>query len=181
MHLRTDRPEIPRMVKRDQTERTLVFRREMQRSIFALLIASISLSALAQVPKNQETPKGCKVGNLYGSGDPATGTVTKFFADLRIAIKNGDKTRVAQLAHYPLLVSTRETEFTVHSQKQFVKQYDQILPANLQSFLLKQSPECVSRVGVKGFSIGSGQLWFDEYPDGRVRMFTINAIVYPGE
>jgi hypothetical protein len=154
----------------------------MRRYILASFVALLSLPMFAQSLKGDAPHDSCRLGNLYESSDPAKReAIAHFLTELKSAIKDGDKSRVAQLAHYPLSVETTNAEFTITSQKEFVNQYDRILPVELRTFLLKQQPRCVSRVGAKGFSVGTGQMWFDEYSDGRVRMFTINAIVYPGE
>lgn len=154
----------------------------MKHYLQVIFVASLSLSALAQSPRSQVPRDGCKPGNLYKESDRSKrDKLAQFLEELRIAIKDGDKSRVAQFAHYPLSVATGKAKFTIDSQKAFVDQYNEIMPVELRTFLLKQQPQCISRVGVNGFSIGSGQIWFDEYPDGEVRMFAVNAIVYPGE
>jgi hypothetical protein len=154
----------------------------MQKYVIATFMALLSFSAFAQGSPSNLPPGSCTPGNLYESSDRAKSeAMAHFLTELKAAIKDGDKSRVAQLTHFPLSVETANAEFTIDSQKEFLKQYDRILPDELRTFLLKQKPQCISRVGAQGFSIGTGQIWFDEYPDGKVRMFTINAIVYPGE
>ncbi len=154
----------------------------MKRYTLTSFIALSSVFVFAQSLKSETVSGSCKRENLYENNDYAKKeTIVLFLTELQYAIKEGDKPRVAKLVHYPLSVQTTNAEFNIASQKEFIKQYDRILPIELKSFLLKQQPQCVSRVGAKGFSIGSGQLWFDEYPDGEVRIFAINAIVYPGE
>ena len=80
---------------------------------------------------------------------------------------------------YPLLFATANQQLKVGSRKELIAKYDQIITAELKTFLIQQEPECISRVGAKGFTIGQGQLWFDKFPDGKVRIFTINCVFYP--
>lgn len=172
------------MERRPNSKEVLLGERRLilQHYLLVIFLALLSMSAFAQSPSDQVPRVGCKPGNLYEESDRSKrDKVEHFLEELRIAVKDGDKLRVAQLAHYPLRVATAKAEFTIDSQKAFVNQYNEIMPVELRTFLLKQQPQCISRVGVKGFSIGNGQIWFDEYPDGGVKMFAVNAIVYPGE
>jgi hypothetical protein len=59
--------------------------------------------------------------------------------------------------------------------------YDRIFTAPLKRLLLNTQPDCVRRVGANGFSFSKGQIWFDRYPDGQVRVFTITPVDYPGK
>jgi hypothetical protein len=74
-----------------------------------------------------------------------------------------------------------ESTITIHTEQEFTDNYEKIFTKELREFLLRQEPPCISRVGAKGFSVGTGQIWFDQSDDGKFKIFAINAIVYPGE
>ena len=151
---------------------------EMQKCLIAMCIALVSLMIAAPPIRAGVQTTACKPGNLYKEG-PARGVViTNFLLRLKGAIKDGDKSKVSDFIHYPLSVATAHKSFAVGSAKGFVANYERILPASLRNFILAQQPQCVSRVGVQGFSIGNGQIWFDQFPDGKVRIFSVNAVVY---
>lgn len=155
----------------------------MKRHILLIVVlALVSRLAISQLAIRQEQSAGCKPGNLFSESSPRTiDEMERFLTELHTAVASGDKLRVAQLAHYPLSVATANSTFTVYSDQQFVTKYDEIFPVQVRVFLLKQEPQCVSHVGARGYSIGTGQIWFDKYPNGAIKIFSVNAIVYPGE
>jgi hypothetical protein len=105
----------------------------------------------------------------------------RFLTDLKAAVAKGDKKRVASMVHYPFSVATQDTQFTIRSEQEFVNKYDQIFPTPVRDLLSRQETRCISRVGSKGFTIGSGEIWFDRLQDGKVKIFSVNAVVYPDE
>jgi hypothetical protein len=146
--------------------------------MIALLLTSY-LSAAAQ--SKDEKHVECRQGNLLEEDRSTVVQMGHFLDQLQAGISHNDKRRVARLAHYPLSVATAESEFTIRSEDEFISTYDKIFPTQLKKFLLRQETRCISWVGTKGFTIGSGQIWFDKVSDGTVRMFSINAIVYPDD
>jgi hypothetical protein len=155
----------------------------MKRFIFIIAIVTLgSASGICQSGKQIEPSTTCKSGNLFTENDPQTAKLMgHFLTEFKAAIKSGNAMKVAKLAHYPLSVATSKASFSVASKQELVEKYNEIFPVTLRTFLLKQQPRCISRVGAQGFTIGTGQVWFDRYPDGVVRIFSVNAIVYPGE
>jgi hypothetical protein len=123
----------------------------------------------------------CKPGNLEQEAPSTVRAMSDFIEDLKAAIARKDKQGVAKMIEYPLSFASASQNVEVRSEEQFIAQYDKLLPENLKKFLLKQQSSCISRVGAKGFTVGSGQIWFDQFPDGKVKIFTITAVVYPGE
>lgn len=155
----------------------------MKRLIFIIAIVALGSGAgICQSGKQIQPSTTCKSGNLFTESDPQTVKVMgHFLTEFKSAIESGDAMKVAKLAHYPLSVATPKTTFSVSSEQEFAEKYNEIFPVPLRMFLLKQQPQCISRVGAQGFTLGTGQVWFDRYPDGTVRIFSVNAIVYPGE
>ena len=150
----------------------------------ALVVAIVALAALYTASKSgaEERPStGCKPGNLRESAPALIEDMGRFLAELKSAVAKDDKQRVARMVHYPLSFATAGAEFTVHSQHEFVEKYDQILPLKLRDLLQRQETRCISRVGAKGFTIGTGEVWFDKFQDGTVKIIGITAVVYPDE
>jgi len=123
----------------------------------------------------------CKLGNLSDEPASTTKSITEFIASLKANLRANDSKRLASMISYPLLVSPESGKFRVRTPNEFEKRYLQIFPMQLRDLVLRQGPECVSRVGAKGFTIRNGEIWFDLYPDGRVRIFTITTVVIPDE
>jgi hypothetical protein len=150
-----------------------------------LIIATFAATmfpAHAQSHGIQSRSPECKRGNLMSEKDPSTiALMERFLNDLKSAVAGGEKKRVATLAKYPLSFSTADQKVIIRSEQELVEKYDQIFVPELKALLLTQTKECIGRVGAKGFTIGSGQIWFDKVPDGKVKMFGITAVVYPDD
>ncbi|MGB8495796.1 MAG: hypothetical protein WCE53_15455 [Candidatus Acidiferrum sp.] len=146
-----------------------------------LILALANAGTFAQSTGGETSPTGCKTGNLEQERAPVIESMRHFLAELKTAIRKGDKREIARMVQYPLNFSTMDATTTIHSEQEFIDKYDRILPKELKEFLLRQEPQCIGRVGARGFSVGSGEIWFDIFDDGKVKIFAINAVVYPGE
>ena len=156
----------------------------MKRLVLVVAISIVaSRSALAQSGVEEKRATGCKSGNLLQESDDSLiiEEMGRFLTELKTAVAKGDRSGVARLAQYPLPFATADAHFTIRSQQEFIEKYDQILPPPLRDLLLRQEARCVSRIGARGFTIGTGQIWFDRFPGGKVRIFGITAVVYPDE
>ena len=143
-----------------------------------MILAALPKPLDAQNVQNQ-SDTSCRTGNLNHESPATIKAVSLFLDELKTAIRKSDKQRVAKIVFYPLSVATPTAETTVKSEEEFAKRYDEVFPQALRSLLLKQRPGCVGRVGAKGFTIGTGEIWFDLYPDGKVRIFSINPVETP--
>lgn len=100
---------------------------------------------------------------------------------LKEFVEQGNKAQISKMVSYPLLISTDAGKRKIRSEKEFMAEYGQIFTEQFKNLLLKQQPECVSRVGAQGFTIGRGEIWFDEFPNGAVKIFTVTPVVMPDE
>ncbi len=143
-----------------------------------LLLGCLSCSAQTA---DHSSFLSCKEGNLSEESPVTKEKMISFLTQLKEALKKDDKGQVAKMMSYPLLISTETGHKQVHSEKEFLAEYARIVTPSLKSLLLKQQPECVSRVGAQGFTIGRGEIWFNEFPGGAVKIFTITPVVMPDE
>jgi hypothetical protein len=148
--------------------------------VFVTVVFATVYSA-AQSRAGDKGTAGCRPGNLQESTPSLIGDMGRFLADLKTAVAKGDKQRVARMVHYPLAFSTADAGSTIRSENEFIEKYDQILPIPLRDLLQRQETRCISRVGAKGFTIGTGEVWFDKFQDGTVKIIGITSVVYPGE
>ncbi len=155
----------------------------MKRTTLLIVVLGITWSACsAQSAEEGHRPSGCKLGNLLQESDPSLiDDMGRFLVELKTAVAKGDKPGVARLVHYPLSFATADSQFTIRSEREFIKKYDQILPPGLKDLLLRQEARCIGRVGAKGFTIGNGEIWFDRFQDRKVKIFGITAVTYPNE
>jgi len=152
----------------------------MKRLIVVIMILVVaSTSTLAPSGGGDRRASGCKSGNLHESDPSVIEEMGHFLSELKTAVAKDDKRRVARIVRYPLSFSTADAKFTIRSEQEFLEKYDQILPVQLRDLLLRQETRCISRVGATGFTIGTGQVWFDRFQDGKVTIFGVTAVVYP--
>lgn len=152
----------------------------MKRGILISLVAALVCTACsAQSPQEQSRTSGCKPGNLLESDASTVEQMGHFLNGLKAAVASGERQRVARFVRYPLPVATADAQVTIRSEQEFVKNYTRILPPQLRDLLLRQETSCISRVGAKGFTIGTGEVWFDRFQDGKVKIFGITAVTYP--
>jgi len=129
-----------------------------------------------QTGKDSST-MNCKTGNLDDEPSATITSIEIFLSELKLDVKEDNRDKVAKLVHYPLLVSTPSGRSYIHSQIDFKARYNEIVPSALKTLLLRQQAKCVSRVGAQGFTIGNGEVWFDVFSDGNVKIFTISPVV----
>jgi hypothetical protein len=139
-----------------------------------------SISSFAQT-KDHGSYLGCTAGNLSDEPSATQQKIGYFLDELKRAVEENKREQVARMISYPLHFATYKGRRKIRSEKEFLAQYDQIFPKALKALLLKQRPECVGRIGVQGFTISRGEIWFDVFPDGAVRIFTITAVIMPDE
>jgi hypothetical protein len=126
------------------------------------------------------TKHTCNPGNLDQEKPSTKKAIEDFWQRFEIALQKNDKSQIAKMVAYPLSVGFPSGgDLEVSSQRQFLKEYTRIFPGDLRDMLLRQRADCIRRVGAKGFSVAAGQIWFDQYPDGEVKIFSMTVVVYP--
>ena len=149
-------------------------------TLAAVFLVFGGLEMLSQTGKSS-MGSGCRTGNLREEAANTVVAITSFLGELQDAVKKDNREIVAKLISYPLLVSMPSGKLHVRSEEEFLGSYRKIFPEKLIRLLLEQKAECISRVGAQGFTIGNGQIWFDVFPDGKVRVFTITPVVLRNE
>lgn len=152
----------------------------MNRTVLTVVLLCVGIpQTYAQADVRRPIP--CHVGNFGEQSAAVQNAMSSFLRRLQTRVAEGRKLQVADLIAYPLNAWINGKNQEVRSKQEFIRLYDQIFTSPLKRQLLEQRPACLSRVGAQGFSFGSGEMWFDLYPDGKVRIFTITPIVYPDE
>ena len=94
-----------------------------------------------------------------------------FLVELRHAVKQDDRKKVASMVRYPLTVSGGKRR-TIRTRAQFVSGYAGIITGAVKQSVLNQDPECLFG-NDRGAMIGRGSVWFEERPAG-FAIFAIN-------
>ena len=148
------------------------FKEVKHAAILFLLLVPTSAGA-QNVLRDTRTP--CTAGLNEESPETAQ-SLSAFLETLKSALSSNDKRKLADMSAYPLRVVTETGKFKIRSQEDFLQHYEQIFPKSLVDFIETQQPQCISRVGAQGFTVGLGEIWFDQYPDGTVKFFAINPV-----
>ncbi len=149
--------------------------------LMLMIVVVVMFSMMVQPIAQCRTPaRPCTPGNLKDSGPETDAAIEGFWQDFQASLRSNDKGRIAKMVDYPVEVFSGN-KFEIHNEQEFVRYFNKIFPKNLREMLLRQQVDCIHRVGSKGFSVAHGQLWFDEYSDGKVKIFGVTAVVYPGE
>lgn len=96
-----------------------------------------------------------------------------FLADLKAAVKAGDKQKVSALVRFPLNVNLAKGRRVVRSSAEFVKDYDVLLTLTVRNAIAQQVPACLF-ANWQGVMIGNGEVWFEEQQNGSMKIKTLN-------
>jgi hypothetical protein len=148
---------------------------------FVVLLLAVTLWPMfIRAQADGSKPANCE-GNL-GDEKPETAEAVKhFWQDFQLALQNNDKQSVAAMAEYPMSAYFRQHSVKIRTKREFANRYNEIFPENLKRMLLKEPADCIARVGWRGFSVAEGQVWFDRFSDGNVRITAVNVVVYPDD
>jgi hypothetical protein len=144
--------------------------------IVATLLVFVNLSSQAQ-SSVVGLPFSCKVGNLSEQSPDTIRAMSAFLTELKDAVEKNEKRRISEMADYPMSVSTTKGKLVVHSASEFVTNYAKLFTPEIRTLLLRQQPECISRVGAQGFTISRGEIWFDIFPDNKIKIIGIVPVV----
>lgn len=144
-------------------------------------IGRISLLSLTAIVLFLPTPgfsqtddrRGCHRSTVEDFAPSLGPKARAFLAELKAALKSGDKKRVAGLVHYPLKVTSSHGNRVVRSSTEFVKDYDHLLTPLVTKAVEQQVPACLF-ANYQGVMIGDGEIWFEEQQNGSMKIKTIN-------
>jgi hypothetical protein len=84
--------------------------------------------------------------------------VERLLTDLQASVAKHDTAAVAALVHYPIKVNPGKKPFTIKNEKEFIKDYDQIINPDIASAIYKQKYDTLF-VNSEGAMIGDGEVW----------------------
>lgn len=152
--------------------------------IYTIALSLIFFSGPQRVispPHEAKSKVSCHLGNMDKQSAGVQSAIGLFLGKLQTAVAENHRWQVADMISYPLSAWIDGKNVEVQSKQEFVRLYGQVFTKPLSRLLLEQQPACISRVGAQGFSFSKGEMWFDFYPDGSVKVFTVTPIVMPSE
>ncbi len=135
-----------------------------------LLLAGSLLPAQAQ---NASDTQACPGSTVDNQGADIAKMSRAFLAELQTAVHEGDKTKVASMISYPLMVIHGSRRTRIKTKSEFLARYDTIFDAHVQKAIAQQSAQCLFG-NYQGAMIGDGELWFAQQPDGAMKIITVN-------
>lgn len=147
--------------------------------IIVPLLAS-SLLAQSMGPTGARVAS-CSPGNMTGAAPELVEKVDRFLKSLQSALSANDSARVALLMNYPIIAATGNKLVRIETKEEFVREYSQIFTPHLRELVMQQKAGCINLMDEKGFMLASGEIWFNEYPGGRLLISTINPPVPRGD
>jgi hypothetical protein len=97
-----------------------------------------------------------------------------FLASLKAAVKAQDKRKVAGMARYPLLVNLSKSHKQIKTAAQLIAEYDRLFTTSIRKAIEEQTSACLF-ANWQGVMIGNGEVWFDEQPNGSMKIKTLNV------
>ncbi len=97
----------------------------------------------------------------------------RFLATLQALVKADDRQQIAGMIRYPLNVYSAKRHRRISNPGAFVSGYPVLFSPAVKKAIEQQSPECLFG-NWQGVMIGNGEVWFEEGPDGTIKIKTLN-------
>jgi len=141
--------------------------------IVGLVGALLFFAGHTILPAQTPTTQGCQGSTVDLQGEEVAQKSRAFLAELQAAVSQGDKTIVAGMVSYPLLVIHGSTRTRVRTQAQFLSHYDSIFDAHVRRAIAQQSAKCLFG-NYQGTMIGDGEIWYRQQENGTMKIVTVN-------
>jgi len=128
-------------------------------------------AALAQVHQDHACGNST-VGDAWGPEFAARAQA--FLGELQSAVEGNNKAKFASMVQYPVRVLNGKRNDKIATPSQLAKEYPQIVTPTVRKAILDQSAACLFGNG-QGVMIGSGEIWFAQQSNGKLKIITINA------
>lgn len=144
------------------------------RKTFWLVVTMLAPGFPFSLPaQNAADPQACPGSTVDNQGADIAEKSRAFLAALQTAVHDGDKTRVASMISYPLMVIHGNRRTRIKTNAQLLGKYDTIFDAPVQKAIAQQSAKCLFG-NYQGAMIGNGEVWFSQQQDGSMKIITVN-------
>jgi hypothetical protein len=143
----------------------------MNRLLRPVVLAAILISA---APPQVATKVDCGHSTVADFSPSLEPKANAFLASLKAAVKAQDKRKVAGMARYPLLVNLSKSHKQIRTAAQLIAGYDRLFTSSIREAIEEQTSACLF-ANWQGVMIGNGEVWFDEQPNGSMKIKTLNV------
>jgi len=98
-----------------------------------------------------------------------------FLSELKSAVELDQRSKVANLMRFPLLVGTPKKHLEIGDREEFLYNYDHILTPKVKAKIGDEMSSKCLFVNWQGFMVGDGEVWFKEISPGTFRVITIGT------
>ena len=141
-------------------------------SLAALLLLSFAIALPASAQSSPDAP-ACQGSTVDLQGADEAKKSRAFLADLQQAVSSGDKSRVAAMVSYPLLVIRGSRKTHIKTKAAFLSSYGTIFDGHVRKAVTQQTSKCLFG-NYQGAMIGNGEVWFSEQANGTMKIISVN-------
>jgi hypothetical protein len=98
-----------------------------------------------------------------------------FLSELKSAVELGQRSKVANMMRFPLLVATPQKRLEIGDREEFLYNYDHILTPKVKAKIGDEMSSRCLFVNWQGFMVGDGEVWFKEISSGTFRVISIGT------
>jgi hypothetical protein len=98
-----------------------------------------------------------------------------FLSELKSAVELDQRSKVANMMRFPLLVATPQKRLEIGSREEFLYNYNHILTPKVKAKIGDEMSSRCLFVNWQGFMVGDGEVWFKEISSGTFRVISIGT------
>jgi len=138
----------------------------------ALFVLSLAIALPASAQSSPDT-QACQGSTVDLLGADVAKKSRAFLADLQQAVSSGNRSKVAAMVSYPLLVIHGGRRTHVKTKAAFLSSYGTIFDEHVRKAVAQQTSKCLFG-NYQGAMIGNGELWFSEQANGTMKIISVN-------
>jgi hypothetical protein len=129
--------------------------------------------ALPLHSQNTTDSQTCQGSTVDDQGAEVAQKSRAFLATLQAAAAKNDKSAVASMISYPVMVIHGARRTRIKTKAEFLAKYDTIFNSHVLQSIAQQSAKCLFG-NYQGAMIGTGEVWFSEQQNGTMKIITVN-------
>jgi hypothetical protein len=147
------------------TGRTFLF-------VMVLFVGSSVTLRAQTIPRSGQAE--CESDTVDRMGPEVAKEARDFLGKLRNAVERGDKKQVASMVHYPLNVHFADKTVVIRNPAEFTRNYGRIVNDSVKAKITDEKSSRCMFANWQGFMVGDGEVWFQEFSQGVLKIITFN-------
>jgi hypothetical protein len=109
-----------------------------------------------------------------GLGPEKAKLARAFLSELKSAVEQDQRSKVANMIRFPLKVGTPKKRFVIKDREEFLYNYDHILTAKVKAKIGDEMSSKCLFANWQGYMVGDGEVWFTEMTSGALKIISFN-------